>query len=52
MVTKEDIGKVVRTPEGTGILWELTGDKAIVEIESMYLIAFPIEQVEVLEEKK
>jgi len=52
MVSREDVGKVVRTPQGTGILWKLTGDKAIVEIESMYLVALPIEQVEVLEEKK
>jgi len=50
MVTREDIGKWVRTSGGIGVLRDVEGGKAIVELDFMYLVAFPLKEVGVEKE--
>jgi hypothetical protein len=54
MVSREDIGKRVKTPGGAGIFRDIVkeGEKerAIVEFDFSYLVTYPLEEVDPLEE--
>jgi len=45
MVNERDIGKTVITPNGVGKLWKIEGNWADIEMDSGYIMCFPLNEV-------